>query len=425
MKKLILNICLLLFVSQLFSQTITLDDCYMAARKNYPLIKQYDLIEQSKGYNLATAAKGYFPQISLNARASWQSDVTEFPDAFMVIMNQMGIDGISFPDKDQYRIVFELYQTIWDGGMISAVQKQVKAQSEIDKQRIEVDLYTVNNQINQLYFGILLLDEQLIQNDLFQKELQRNYDRISSYADNGLANQSDLNKIKVEILSRRQAATEMKNSRDAFLMMLSLFIGEKLGENAVLEKPTDSLSISEEIDRPELKLFDAQLQQFDSRKSGILAKGMPNIGLFAQGAYADPGLNMFNSGFQPYFIGGISLSWNFGRLYSYRDECDNVEVGKKSIEVQREAFLFNLNQKIVKSNSDIEKIRELIKNDDEIILLREQIKAVSEAKVENGTMSINDFLQDIVLADLAKQNKSLHEMQLLLTLYQLKVEKGK
>jgi len=397
----------------------------MAARKNYPLIKQYDLIEQSKGYNLATAAKGYFPQISLNARASWQSDVTEFPDAFMVIMNQMGIDGISFPDKDQYRIVFELYQTIWDGGMISAVQKQVKAQSEIDKQRIEVDLYTVNNQINQLYFGILLLDEQLIQNDLFQKELQRNYDRISSYADNGLANQSDLNKIKVEILSRRQAATEMKNSRDAFLMMLSLFIGEKLGENAVLEKPTDSLSISEEIDRPELKLFDAQLQQFDSRKSGILAKGMPNIGLFAQGAYADPGLNMFNSGFQPYFIGGISLSWNFGRLYSYRDECDNVEVGKKSIEVQREAFLFNLNQKIVKSNSDIEKIRELIKNDDEIILLREQIKAVSEAKVENGTMSINDFLQDIVLADLAKQNKSLHEMQLLLTLYQLKVEKGK
>jgi outer membrane protein TolC len=425
MKKLILNICLLLFVSQLFSQTITLDDCYMAARKNYPLIKQYDLIEQSKGYNLATAAKGYLPQLSLNARASWQSDVTEFPDAFMVIMNQMGIDGISFPDKDQYRIVLELYQTIWDGGMISAVQKQVKAQSEIDKQRIEVDLYTVNNQINQLYFGILLLDEQLIQNDLFQKELQRNYDRISSYADNGLANQSDLNKIRVEILSRRQAATEMKNSRDAFLMMLSLFIGEKLGDNAVLAKPTDSLSISEEIDRPELKLFDAQLLQFDSRKSGILAKGMPNIGLFAQGAYADPGLNMFNSGFQPYFIGGISLSWNFGRLYSYRDECDNVEVGKKSIEVQREAFLFNLNQKIVKSNSDIEKIRELIKNDDEIILLREQIKAVSEAKVENGTMSINDFLQDYCPGGFGKQNKSLHEMQLLLTLYQLKVEKGK
>lgn len=425
MKKLIFNICLLLFVSQLFSQTITLDGCYMAARKNYPLIKQYDLIEQSKGYNLATAAKGYFPQLSLNARASWQSDVTEFPDAFMVIMNKMGIDGISFPDKDQYRIVLELYQTIWDGGMISAMQKQVKAQSEIDKQRIEVDLYTVNNQINQLYFGILLLDEQLIQNDLFQKELQRNYDRISSYADNGLANQSDLNKIKVEILSRRQAATEMKNSRDAFLMMLSLFIGEKLDENAVLEKPTASLSISEEIVRPELRLFDAQLQQFDSRKSGILAKGMPTIGLFAQGAYADPGLNMFNSGFQPYFIGGINLSWNFGRLYSYRDECHNVEVGKKSIEVQREAFLFNLNQKIVKSNADIEKIRDLIKNDDEIILLREQIKAVSEAKVENGTMSINDFLQDIVLADLAKQNKSLHEMQLLLTLYQLKVEKGK
>jgi len=425
MKKLILNICFLLALSWSFSQTITLDRCYLLARENYPLIKQYDLIEQSKGYNLATAAKGYLPQLSLNAKASWQSDVTEFPDAFMTIINKMGIDGISFPNKDQYRIVLELYQTLWDGGMISSRQKLVKAQSEIEKQGVEVNLYALNNQINQLYFGILLLDEQLVQNDLFQKELQRNYDRISSYADNGLANQSDLNKIRVEILSRRQAATEMKNSREAFLMMLSLFIGENLGDNTILEKPTATVSIPEEITRPELKLFDAQLQQFNIQKSGILAKGMPNVGLFAQGAYADPALNMFNSGFQPYFIGGITLSWNFGRLYSYTNECNNVEVGKKNIEIQRETFLFNLNQKIVKSNADIEKIRDLIENDDEIILLREQIKAVSEAKVENGTMSINDYLQDIVLADMAKQNKSLHEMQLLLTLYQLKVEKGK
>ncbi|MDD2622563.1 MAG: TolC family protein [Bacteroidales bacterium] len=424
MKKLIL---LLLFYSLSISgymQNLNIEQCYALARQNYPLIKQYDLIEKSKTYNLAYAAKSYLPQLSLQARASWQTDITEFPDEFNNIMDRMGVDGIEFPSKDQYRIVLELYQSIWDGGLTASKQKSIKAQSEIEKQNMEVSLYAVYQQINQLYFGILLLEEQLKQNELFMKELNRNYQRIEKFIDNGLANSSDLNKIKVEILMREQTKSEMTYNRKAYVLMLSLLIGQNINEETRLEKPKSSIDIKEEINRPELKRYDAQLKLNDIQQKATLAKGMPRIGLFAQGAYANPGLNMFKSGFSPYFMGGISLSWNFSGLYTYGDENKNLNINANSIAIQKETFLFNLNQQVSKTNSDIEKAKELMQKDDEIIALREQIKTTSEVKVENGTLSVNDYLQDIVLADMARQNKVLHEMQWLLALYQLNIEKG-
>ncbi len=424
MKKLIL---LLLFYSLSISgymQSLTIEQCYALARQNYPLIKQYDLIEKSRTYNLAYAAKSYLPQLSLQARASWQSDITEFPEEFNNILDRMGVDGIEFPSKDQYRIVLELYQNIWDGGLTTSKQKSIKAQSEIEKQNMEVSLYALYQQINQLYFGILLLEEQLKQNELFMKELNRNYQCIEKFIDNGLANSSDLNKIKVEILMREQTKSEMTYNRKAYVLMLSLLIGQNINEETRLEKPESSVELKEEINRPELKRYDAQLKLNDIQQKATLAKGMPRIGLFAQGAYANPGLNMFKSGFSPYFMGGISLSWNLSGLYTYGDENKNLNINANSIAIQKETFLFNLNQQVSKTNSDIEKAKELMQKDDEIIALREQIKTTSEVKVENGTLSVNDYLQDIVLADMARQNKVLHEMQWLLALYQLNIEKG-
>ena len=275
-------------------------------------------------------------------------------------MDRMGVDGIEFPSKDQYRIVLELYQSIWDGGLTASKQKSIKAQSEIEKQNMEVSLYAVYQQINQLYFGILLLEEQLKQNELFMKELNRNYQRIEKFIDNGLANSSDLNKIKVEILMREQTKSEMTYNRKAYVLMLSLLIGQNINEETRLEKPKSSIDIKEEINRPELKRYDAQLKLNDIQQKATLAKGMPRIGLFAQGAYANPGLNMFKSGFSPYFMGGISLSWNFSGLYTYGDENKNLNINANSIAIQKETFLFNLNQQVSKTNSDIEKAKELM-----------------------------------------------------------------
>jgi len=403
---------------------LTLDECFQKARENYPLIKQFDLIEQSKKFNLAAANKNWLPQVSLTGKASWQSDVTKLPDQFITMLANQGVTGISFPNKDQYNAAINLSQTIWDGGLTATQRKLATANAEISKEQAEVNLYALYSQVNQLYFNILSLNEQLKQNQLFIDELERNYKKIESYVENGVALRSDLDNVKVSILDAKQRKTEMQAYQKAGLAMLSVFIGKKIDNPENLTRPTLTAPQSNIENRPEFKLFSAQKDMFNIQSKMLYTKGMPRISLFAAGAVGNPGLNMFKSGFSPYFIGGINLSWNFGGLYTMNDEKKNLLNQQKITEVQKEIFIFNTNQNITQQNTDIEKLNELIKQDDEIIELRTRIKNTSAAKVENGTITINDFLKDVTNENIARQTKALHEITLLQTISMLKIENG-
>jgi len=412
------------FQTATFAQ-VTLEECLKKAKENYPLIKQLDLIEQSKVYNTAAVNKNWLPQLSLSGKATWQSDVTALPAEFLTMVEKLGVQGISFPRKDQYNVALNLTQTLWDGGLTAAQKKLTNATAEVNTVQTEVNLYAIYSQVNQLYFNILSLNEQLIQNQLFIDELGQDYKKIESYVKNGIALSSDLDNVKVNILGAEQRQTEMKFYQKAGLAVLSAFIGSTIENPDDLARPLYLDNTSKDVEnRPELQLFTSQAKQFDIQSKMLYTKGMPRISLFATGAAGDPGLNMFKSGFSPYFIGGINLSWNFGGLYSMQDEKKNFAVLKKTAEVQKEVFLFNTNQKITQENADIEKLKELIKQDNEIVELRTRIKNTSAAKLENGTLTVSDFLKDVANENIAIQTKALHEINLLQTISQKNIETG-
>lgn len=409
---------LTIFISSAFSPIygqLSINDCYKKAQANYPLVKQYGLIEQSKEYNLSNANKGYLPQVSLSAKASYQSEVTKLP----ITLPNVVIKGVN---KDQYQSVVEVNQTIWDGGVIHNQKKITEASSTVDKQKLDVDMYAINERINQLFFGILLLDEQIKQNILLQDELKRNYSQIASYITNGIANQADLDAVKVNQLNTAQRKVELEATRKAYREMLIAMIGESIKEDTYLMKPSaaESVSLSETINRPELQLFDAQSNLFETQKSIINSKNMPKLGLFIQGGYSNPALNMLKSEFTPYYIAGARLSWNFGGLYTKKNEKKLLETSKQNIAVQKETFLFNTNLKMTQQNNEIDKMKQLMQDDDEIIRLRASIKKAAEIKVENGTLSVTELLREINSEDQAKQNKVLHEIQLLMSIYNYK-----
>ena len=403
---------------------LNIEACYEKARANYPLIKQFDLVEQAKTYNIAATNKNWLPQLSLTGKVSWQSDVTTFPDRFLEMIDNMGITGIAFPTKDQYNVALNLSQTLWDGGLMATQKKMATATAEVNREQTEVNLYALYSQINQLYFNILSLNEQLKQNQLFVEELERNYKLIESYVENGIALRSDLDNVKVSMLDAKQRATEMKSYQKAGMAVLSAFIGETITNPTDLVRPQFVETRTEITNRPELKLFSAQNKQFEIQSNMLYTKGMPRIALFATGAVGNPGLNMFKSGFTPYFIGGLNLSWNFGGLYTMQDDKRNVANLQKNIAIQKEVFLFNTQQKLTQQNADIEKFKELLKQDDEIIELRTQIKNTSAAKVENGTLTVSDYLRDVTNENMARQIKTLHELHLLQTAYQLIIDNG-
>ncbi len=415
MKKKILFYLILFSVPVIsYSQNLNIKTCQESARNNYPLVKQFGLIEKTAEYNISNANKAYLPQLNLTAKATYQSEVTKLP---------ITIPGMTIPEltKDQYQAAVELSQLLWDGGVVKAQKKSIQASTEAEKQKLEVDLYALNERVNQLFFGIMLLNEQLIQLQILQNELSVNYKRVEAYKQNGVANQSDLDAIQVEQINASQRETEIKSTKKSFTEMLSAFTGLKLDENTVFEKPiVPAFDINSEIKRPELSMLSAQNNFLETQRNVIIAGNLPKIGAFVQAGYGKPGLNMLTNAFSPFYIGGIRLSWNLSGFYTQKTNLDKIELNKKSVDIQKETFLFNNNLQNKQQQNEMEKLKSNIKNDDEIIRLRTNIKKSSEVKVENGTATVTDLLREIDAESMAKQNKLLHEIQLYMAVYQYK-----
>ena len=396
------------------AQNISIDECQAKARANYPLIKQVGLIEQSTAYQLSNANKAWLPQLSLTAKASYQSDAIKIslPAPINLNMEQ---------SKDQYSVALDVTQTVWDGGITKAQKGIIKAQSEAEKQKAEVDLYAIRDRVNQLFFGILLINEQLSQVKTLQHDLATNLKKIKALEVNGMAMPTDIDVMNVEIINAQQRETDLLATRKSFAEMLASFTGLTITDKNSLEKPVLPEIITDSINnRPELKLFESQLSMYNSQRKMINAGTMPRLGLFAQGGYGRPGLNMLYDGFSAYYLGGLRLSWNISNLYTRKNDLSKISTNQKSVEVQKETFLFNNKLQNQQQMNEINKLKTTILNDDKIIALRTKIKTATSSRVENGTATVSDLVRDMNAENLARQARSMHEIQLYIAVYQLK-----
>jgi outer membrane protein TolC len=413
LKYLLLVLVLSVFIPAANGQSspLTIDQCYRLARKNYPLIKQKDLITKTKDYSVSNASKGYLPAFSVNGQATYQSAVSTLPFT-------IPIKGFSLPaySKDQYKIYGELDQTIYDGGVIKNQKQTAEANEIIQQQSLEVELYALYERVNQLFFGALLIDEQLKQNDLLKADVQNGIDKTKALVTNGIAYRSSVDELQAQLLQTDQSRIELISSKKAYTDMLSLFINSPVDENTVLEKPAAPV-LTDSISRPELLSYDYQKKTNDLQYDLLKAQIKPKLGLFVQGGYARPGLDFLDNNFAWYYIGGLKLSWNLGSLYTLKNQKRILEISKETLDIQKETFVFNTNLTQKQQNSDINKYLELVKTDDEIIQMRESVKNAASAQLANGVLSAHDYATEVNAEDEARQNKILHEMQLLQTQY--------
>ena len=404
---------LLLFFSG-NAQTLTLEECYNLAKQNYPLIKRHDLIAKTKEYNLQNAAKGWLPQIQIVGQATYQNDVIQFP----IQLPNMTIEPLS---KDQYKVYADVQQNIYDGGMIANQKKMATINSEIELQKTEVETDQLEMRINQIYFGILQTDQQLQQTELTKSDLSSGLKKAEAQLENGVIFRSNVDVLKAQIVNLEQKQLELQSTKKSFLQMLSLFINKNIDENNTLEKP-EKILIPDENKRAELKLFDLQKQGLEQQKANINSKNLPKIGAFFQGGYGKPGFNMLKNEFDIFYIGGLRLNIPISGFYTRKNDLALVETQQQEIEVQKENFLFNQQFQTIQNNSDLDKIQRLINKDNELIELRESIKKASLAQLENGVITTNDYLREVNELDRAKNQKIIHEIQYLLTQYNLKAQ---
>ena len=403
----IVFITLLCNVSISFAQ-LNLDECQQLARENYPLIKQFDLIEKSKELNLSNAAKAYLPQFSISAMANLVEGMPE--------ISAPGTSSGS--SHHQFVGIANLKQSIWDGGATRAQKKIIEAQSEVEKQNIETLLYGIKERVNQLYFGILLIDEQVKQLDILDVNLQQNMKRAETAYTNGIAFQSDLDAVKVEMLNSEQSRINLLAQRGVYTDVLSIMINKTISIDTKFLPPADvTFAANQEINRPELRLYEQQRLLNNAQNMAITSRNMPKIGLTGYAIGLTPGISLGSSKMNRLLMAGVSLSWNIGGLYTKNNDHDIIRTNNLMINTQQETFLFNTNLELKQSEKQIERSKLLMQKDDEIIELRERIKKSSETKYENGVCTMTDLIRDINTENMARLNKALHYIEYLNNVY--------
>ena len=403
------------------ASALTLDECQQLAAGNYPLLKRYDLIRATTDYTVSNASKGYLPQITVGAQATLQSDVMALPDAMNAMLAASGAE-VKGLKKDQYRVSVDVNQVIYDGGNIKSAKQVAEAEGEVRSRRNEVEIYALRDRVNNLFFGILITDEQLGLNREMQALLSDNCRKLEAMVAGGVAMQSDADAMRAEYLSTVQQYAEIESVRRSYCSMLEIFIGNPI--DTALEKPEVEEPLSAENNRPELRLFDAHTAQLRARMGSIDAGVRPRLSLFAQGYYGYPGLNTFEDMMEHRWtlngIVGVRLSWNIGNFYTRRNDKNRLAVAMNEVDNSRELFLFNNRLQSAEERSSIDRYRTIMKHDDDIIALRTSVRQSAESKLEHGIIDVNELLQEITRENTAKINRSTHEIELLKSIAELK-----
>ena len=418
MKKIMISLALIMLSS--VSRAQTLEECQQAAEKNYPLIKQYGLIAKTTQLTVKNIQKGWLPQVTASAQATYQSAVTAWPESMQSMYQQMGLNmkGLS---KDQYKIGIDLQQTIYDGGVISSQRNLAQKEGKVQEAQTETNLYQVRRRVNEMYFSLLLLNEQIQLNEDVKALLQSSEKKLFAMVKGGTAATSDLDNVRAERLSVEQQNENLKQQKLMLQRMLSVFCGLEVNDT---QKPAPIQIASSVNNRPEMRLYNSQLELTEAKEKALDTQLRPKLGLFAQGFYGYPGLNMFedmmNRKWSLNGIVGIKLSWNVSALYTHKNDKAKLNAQREMIENAREVFLFNNKLEEIQQSENISRYQTMMKSDDEIIVLRTNVRKAAESKLAHGIIDVISLLREINNENAAKTQQSIHEIDMLKEMYNLK-----
>ena len=400
----------------------SVERCKEMAREHYPLIRRYGLIEQSRDYTLSNAARAWLPQVTLSGQATLQSDVVSWPEEFESMLAMQGLDmpGIR---RDQYKVQIDVQQTLWDGGKSRTDRAIAESEAAQERMSTEVELYAVDSRVEDIYFGILLMQEQQRQIGEMMQRLQTNLDQVNALVENGMAMQADADAVEVQLLTQRQSLGQVEARLQSFRRILGLFIGEELGE-APLPMPVAEEPVGYDSERPELQLMDAQMALLQAREQMVDVSLAPRVALFAQGYYGYPGLNMFENMVSHRWtlngIVGVRMNWNISSLYTSKTSRRQLQNARDNVMLQREVFAFNSRLQAEQESAEVRRIREAIADDDRIVALRSRVREAAEARLQEGMIDTHDLLGKISDETSAKIARSTHQIELVKAIYDLK-----
>lgn len=416
-KRILTFIIIILAVS---AHAQTLEECQQAAEKNYPVIKRYDLIGRTTELTVSNLQKEWLPRITASAQATYQNAVAAWPESIKSVYQRMGLDMKGLK-KDQYKVGIDVQQTLYDGGVISSQKRIARQEGKLQEAQNDVNQYQLRQRVNEMYFSLLLLNEQIRLNDDVKALLLSSEKKLAAMVKGGTAATSDYENVMAERLGAEQQNSSLKAQQQMLQRLLSVFCGMEVNH---LQKPKPVEVSTTTNKRPELSMFDSQIKLVEAKEKALNARLKPKLGLFAQGYYGYPGYNIFEDMMDRKWtlngIVGIKMSWDLSAFYTHKNDREQLNMERKMAENAREVFLFNSRLDEIQHTEDVDRYQKMVQADEEIITLRTNVRKAAESKLAHGIIDVNSLLREINNENAAKAQQAIHEIDMLKEMYNLK-----
>lgn len=404
----ILFILLIIFspLTNWAQQQINLDDCLDAAVSNHPRAGDKELLEGISANNLLNSSSLWKPSLDLNGQFSYQSDVIELDI-------DLPIPDVTFPSapKDQYKLYFDIRQTIYDGGKIKQQQEMEKISSETSVLKLNAEIDQVKSEVIELYFSILSIQEGLKIHSLLLEMLEEKKSLVESGIKNGLLMKSDLSLLEIELLTIQQEISKLNFQYKALLSVLGSKCDLTLSDQDVFSVSQYS-NTQNEVDRKEFMVFDSQKQFLDATAIIKDKDRLPVLFAFGQLGYGNPALNMLKDEFDTYYYMGLGLKWNIWDWNTSKRDKQNLVYQSKMIDNQRLEFEAVISEALTQQQSIIESIESNIKNLELLLQKRTELVKIYESQMREGTIKTIDYLNVVNQEKIARINLSNEEISL-------------
>ncbi len=364
---------------------ISLQDCYKNLEDYYPIAKQLQLYQSQNSLELEAINSRSLPQLVFNAQVTYYSEVTQVP-----IPNA----GITPLNNDQYKTSLSAQQFIFKGGEIQASKDLQNTLGGLRAKEVEVQLNQLKLQLNQVYFSILALDQQLALVREREKQLNQTLVEVKSSVENGVLLASSDRIITIELLKIQSFAQELQAKKMRSLELLSSMIGINIDENTQLMVPLLDQNINSKSLRPEIELFHLKKDEISMRSSLLNTANTPTLLGFATAGYGNPGLNMLKNSFEDFYIVGLQLNWKTFDWNFNKKKRAALEINKEIINTQEEVFQLRTSAELEGIQAEINSLNEQIKNDALIIDLQESVLTTMLSQLKNGIITSSVYITE-------------------------------
>lgn len=401
------------------ADSLTLDDCQKMALQNYPNLRNVE--RQDELYRLATQKinTSWFPQVSLNGQAAYQSDVFELP------FTQPGMDLVEIP-HERYQATVDISQTIYDGGINKGRKSVERERLRANQRDLQVEFYELEKTVNEIFFGILLSQKN---DSILQQTLELLHERekaVRTAQESGTAAMVDVLRLETEILNVNRQVVENAEKRQSLLRNLEILLGENM-ENAILQAPElpDLPGQMSMINRPEIAAVMARTRELEAQSQSLLSELRPKVSAFFSGGAGAPNpYNFYDVEFSSYYNAGIKLSWKLFDWKASAYDRQTLQIRSDMLADTRENIERNIETKLANISGQIEMLNRLTNRDQEIIAVREQIRDLSSLRLEEGVISSTEYLEDVNAEKTAKMVYEARRIQMLKAAFDYILEAG-